>query len=61
MNRFEKRIDQLEDEMKTKFSRIEAKLDGWRVELIETQETVDFFSHKTLQHEQKIRKLSQQQ
>ncbi|ANB60051.1 LA_3659 family protein [Anoxybacteroides amylolyticum] len=59
-DRFEKRIDRLEDEMKTKLNRMETKWDGWRVEWIETQETVDFFSRKTLQHEQKIRKLSQQ-
>ena len=35
------------------------KMDGVRVELTETQETVDFISVKTLQHEKKLREINQ--
>jgi septal ring factor EnvC (AmiA/AmiB activator) len=48
-------------EMDERFNRLETKIDSLRIELIETQETVDFHSAKIAQHDRKIRKLSQQQ
>jgi predicted nuclease with TOPRIM domain len=60
-NRFEARIDRLENEMNERFNRLETKIDSLRTELTETQETVDFLSSKTIQHERKIRKLYRQQ
>ncbi|MBY6270379.1 MAG: Synaptonemal complex 1, partial [Parageobacillus thermoglucosidasius] len=60
-DRLEGSIDRLENEMNERFNRLETKIDNLRIELIETQETVDFHSAKIAQHERKIRKLSQQQ
>ncbi|MED4968402.1 hypothetical protein [Parageobacillus toebii] len=60
-DRLEGRIDRLENEMNERFNRLETKIDNLRIELIETQETVDFHSAKIAQHDRKIRKLSQQQ
>jgi chaperonin cofactor prefoldin len=60
-DRLESRIDRLENGMNERFNRLETKIDNLRIELIETQETVDFHSVKIAQHERKIRKLSQQQ
>ncbi|MBO0960932.1 hypothetical protein J1P26_14620 [Neobacillus sp. MM2021_6] len=45
----------LENRMDERFDRIETKLNGFRVELTETQETVDYLSIKTAQHEKKLR------
>ncbi|WMT18112.1 hypothetical protein RFB12_12385 [Parageobacillus toebii] len=60
-DRLESRIEKLENEMNERFNRLETKIDNLRIELIETQETVDFYSAKIAQHDRKIRKLSQQQ
>lgn len=58
MEKLENRVDQLENTMNERFDRLEKKMDGLRVELTETQETVDYLSSKNLQHEKKIRKLT---
>lgn len=60
-DRLESRIDRLENEMNERFDRLETKINNIRMELIETQETVDFHSVKIAQHDRKIRNLSQQQ
>lgn len=60
-DRLESRIDRLENEMNERFDRLETKINHIRMELIETQETVDFHSVKIAQHDRKIRNLSQQQ
>ncbi|OXB92045.1 hypothetical protein [Parageobacillus galactosidasius] len=60
-DRLEARIDRLENEMNERFNRLETKVDNLRTELTETQETVDFLSSKTIQHERKIRELYRQQ
>ena len=59
-DRLEARIDQLEDEMNERFNRLETKIDSLRIELTETQDTVDFHSAKIAQHERKLRKLYRQ-
>lgn len=54
----DQKLDGMENRMDKRFDRIDKKLDGFRVELTETQETVDYLSSKNVQHEQKLRKLS---
>jgi hypothetical protein len=54
-------VENLEEKMNERFNRLETKVDSLRIELSETQETVDFLSSKTLQHERKIRELYRQQ
>ncbi|OAT72608.1 hypothetical protein [Parageobacillus thermoglucosidasius] len=54
-------VGKLEEKMDERFNRLETKVDNLRIELSETQETVDFLSSKTLQHERKIRELYRQQ
>ena len=54
-----KKVDERFDSIEGRLDRIEKKMDGFRVELTETQETVDFISVKTLQHEKKLRELNQ--
>ncbi|MFD2214812.1 hypothetical protein [Metabacillus endolithicus] len=54
-----KKVDERLDRIEGRLGRIEKKMDGIRVELTETQETVDFISVKTLQHEKKLRELKQ--
>lgn len=56
-NQLESRIDKVESRMDERFDRIEKKLDGMRVELTETQETVDYLSSKNVQHEKKLRQI----
>jgi len=56
--RFE-RVDERFDSIEGRLDRIEKKMGGMRVELTETQETVDFISVKTLQHERKLREIKQ--
>ncbi len=53
------KVDQRFDQIERRLERIEKKMDGFRVELTETQETVDFISVKTLQHEKKLREINQ--
>ncbi|MFD2629994.1 hypothetical protein [Oceanobacillus kapialis] len=55
----ENRFSKLENRMDDRFDRLEKKLDGMRVELTETQETVDYLASKSAQHEKKLRKLYQ--
>ncbi|MYL45249.1 hypothetical protein GLV94_06300 [Virgibacillus halodenitrificans] len=50
------KITELEERMDERFDRLETKFNSTRAELIETQETVDFLSSKTVQHEKKLRK-----
>jgi ABC-type phosphate transport system auxiliary subunit len=54
-------VENLEEKINERFNRLETKVDSLRTELSETQETVDFLSSKTLQHERKIRELYRQQ
>lgn len=54
-----KKVDEGLDSIEGRLDRIEKKMNGFRVELTETQETVDFISVKTLQHEKKLRELYQ--
>jgi len=54
-----KKVDERFDRIEGRLDRMEKKMDGVRVELTETQETVDFISVKTLQHEKKLRELNQ--
>jgi predicted RNase H-like nuclease (RuvC/YqgF family) len=54
-------VGKLEEKMDKRFNQLETKVDSLRIELSETQETVDFLSSKTLQHERKIRELYRQQ
>jgi hypothetical protein len=51
----ENRMDEKFDRMDERFDRIESKLNGFRVELTETQETVDYLTIKNAQHEKKLR------
>ena len=51
----ENRMDKKFDRMEERFDRIESKLNGFRVELTETQETVDYLTIKNAQHEKKLR------
>jgi len=53
------KVDQRFDQIERRLDRMEKKMDGFRVEWTETQETVDFISVKTLQHEKKLRELNQ--
>lgn len=59
------KIDDLEarmiDRMDSRFDELEKKVDGKSTELSETQETLHWVATKTLQHEQKIKLLQQQQ
>ena len=50
----EKRFESLE----TRFDRVEKKMDGFRVELTETQENTNFLLSKNAQHEKRLRLLS---
>lgn len=61
MDGLEKRVDSLEKRVATGFDRMGKKIDGNRVELDETKETVDYLSNKNLQHERKLRELQSQQ
>ncbi|WHX28262.1 hypothetical protein [Virgibacillus halodenitrificans] len=45
------KITELEERMDERFDRLVTKFNSTRAELIETQETVDFLSSKTMQHE----------
>jgi predicted RNase H-like nuclease (RuvC/YqgF family) len=54
-------VGKLEEKMDKRFNQLETKVDSLRIELSETQETVDFLSSKTLHHERKIRELYRQQ
>lgn len=70
----DQKIDQLNQKMDEKFDetnerlsqvenrldRIEKKLDGFHVELTETQESVEFLLTKNAQHEKKLRELQKQ-
>ncbi|WP_251549212.1 hypothetical protein [Neobacillus muris] len=53
----ENRMDEKFERMEERFDRIESKLNGFRVELTETQETVDYLTLKNAQHEKKLRNL----
>ncbi|QCJ42483.1 hypothetical protein FAY30_11490 [Bacillus sp. S3] len=51
----ENHMDERFEQMDERFDRLESKLNGFRVELTETQETVDYLSIKSAQHEKKLR------
>lgn len=55
--RFEQ-MDQRLEKLEERMDRIEKKFDGHKVEVIETQETLDYLVTKTSRHEQKLRKLT---
>lgn len=60
----DKRFDQVDkrfDKIEDRLERVEKKMDGFRVELREAQETIDFVSIKTIQHEKKLREQHHQQ
>ncbi|MEI3611949.1 hypothetical protein [Pseudogracilibacillus sp. SO30301A] len=50
-------VDKRFEQVEMRLDRLEKKFDGTRVDIIETQETVDFLSSKTIQHEKKLREL----
>ncbi|MBS4202152.1 hypothetical protein KHA93_21310 [Bacillus sp. FJAT-49732] len=52
------RMDKMEAKFEERFDRLEKKLDVFRIELQETQETVDFLASKNLQHERKLRNIT---
>ncbi|HLQ95937.1 MAG TPA: hypothetical protein VK108_06090 [Pseudogracilibacillus sp.] len=56
----ETRMDKRFDEMNKRFDRQDKKFNGVRVELAETQETVDYLSTKNVQHEKKLRTIYEQ-
>jgi len=61
--RMDKRFDEVYerfDEMNKRFDRQDKKFNGVRVELAETQETVDYLSTKNTQHEKKLRTIYEQ-
>lgn len=58
--KIDEKIDQFECTMEKPFDRLDKKVDGLRVDLTETQETVDYLASKSLQHEKKIHTLSTQ-
>lgn len=53
----DEKLSEMWNRMDERFDRIEKKLDGMRVELTETQETVDYLSSKNVQHEKKLRQI----
>ncbi|WP_067725072.1 hypothetical protein [Oceanobacillus damuensis] len=68
----ESKMDNMKSELETKMDKgfaevnqkidhLGKKVDGLRVELTETQETVDFSASKVVQHEKKLRQLNMQQ
>ncbi|MFD2762126.1 hypothetical protein [Lentibacillus juripiscarius] len=57
--RMEKRMDERFDQVDGRFDKLEKKVDGLRVDLTETQETVDYLSSKNAQHERKLRSVLQ--
>ncbi|WP_042355644.1 hypothetical protein [Bacillus rubiinfantis] len=60
LDHMDERLDRVEvrlDHMDERLERIDSKLNGHRVEWIETQETVDYLSIKSAQHEKKLRTL----
>ncbi|WP_373893501.1 hypothetical protein ACUL41_05045 [Virgibacillus natechei] len=56
----ENRMDERFDRVDERLDRLKTKSDSLRVELTETQETVDFLSSKNVQHEKKLRNVSGQ-
>ena len=58
MDQLENRMDQMEAKFDDRFDRLEKKFGGLNVELIETQETVDYLASKNVQHERKLRNLT---
>jgi len=52
----ENKVETLDERMNERFDRLEKKFEGFKVESMETQETVDYLSSKVLQHEKKLRK-----
>jgi septation ring formation regulator EzrA len=55
-NQVDARFDRIEERL----DRVESKLGGFRAEMTEVQETVDFMSAKTVQHEKKLREMNRQ-
>ncbi|ALA71693.1 hypothetical protein GT50_17190 [Geobacillus stearothermophilus 10] len=54
-DRLHQKLMDLEKRTDARFERLETKMNYWRLEWSETQETVDFLARKTLQHERKLR------
>ncbi|WP_176215101.1 hypothetical protein [Cytobacillus gottheilii] len=55
-NQVDARFDRIEERL----DRVEKKMGGFRTEMSEMQETVDFISSKTIQHEKKLREFNRQ-
>lgn len=60
----DQRFEQLEEkfdnrfgDMETRLDRVEKKMDGFRVELTETQEDTNYLLSKNAQHEKKLHQL----
>lgn len=53
-------VDDRFDRIEKRLDRVENKLGGFRAEMTEVQETVDFISAKTVQHEKKLREMNRQ-
>lgn len=54
-NQLRAEMQEFRAEVNERFDRLDTKIASLRVELTETQETVDFLSSKTIQHERKLR------
>jgi chaperonin cofactor prefoldin len=55
------RMDEGFERLENRIDRLEKKFEGLRIELTETQETVDYLSSKSVQHEKKLRTLYSEQ
>lgn len=58
VNSLDNKVETLDQQMNERLDRLEKKFDGFRVELVETQETLDYLSSKNLQHEKKLRTIT---
>lgn len=56
----ETRMDNRFDKLEKRFDHQDKKFDGMRVELTETQETVEYLATKNVQHEKKLRTIYEQ-
>lgn len=57
----DKKFDKRFDDMDQRFDRLEKKVDGFLVDLTDTQEVTDFLLSRTAKHEKKIHNLTSPQ
>ena len=57
----ERKFDKMLADMDHRFDRLEKKVDGFRVDLTDTQEVTDFLLSRTAKHEKKIHNLTSPQ